>query len=108
MVKSSELMRKATVQQLKAVGNDLTLMLEEMVKELQASDRNAKLYEEQEKLLRQTLDLMITDYAHAIGSFEELLTVQHQLLDYRLKNVSNKVMRQIAWARLEVLMGKGW
>src|SRR5690554_2443986 len=60
MVKSSELVREATVQQQKAVGNELTLMLEEMVKELQASERNAKLYEEQEKLLRQTLDLMIT------------------------------------------------
>jgi hypothetical protein len=52
--------------------------------------------------------LMLTDYANAIGSFEELLAVQQQLLDYRLKEISNKVMRQIALARLEVLVGREW
>jgi outer membrane protein TolC len=106
MVRSSELMREASLQQQKAAENELSAMLEEMLSELRSTERNARLYEEQTKLLRQTLDLMLTDYANAIGSFEELLAVQQQLLDYRLKEISNKVMRQIAWAKLEVLVGR--
>jgi outer membrane protein TolC len=106
MVKSSELMREATVQQQKAAENELSAMLEEMLSELRTIERNAELYAAQTKLLRQTLDLMLTDYATGAGSFEELLGVQQQLLDYRLKEISNKVMRQIAWARLYVLMGR--
>jgi len=105
MVKSSELLREATLNQKKAVENELSSMLEEMLSELRSNERNAKLYEEQAKLLRQTLDLMLTDYATATTSFEELLGVQQQLLDYRLKDISNKVMRQVALARLEMLMG---
>lgn len=108
MVRSSELMREASLQQQKAAENELSAMLEEMLSELRSTERNARLYEEQTKLLRQTLDLMLTDYANAIGSFEELLAVQQQLLDYRLKEISNKVMRQIALARLEVLVGREW
>ena len=108
MVKSSELMREASLQQQKAAENELSAMLEEMLSELRSTERNARLYEEQTKLLRQTLDLMLTDYANAIGSFEELLAVQQQLLVYRLKEISNQVMRQIAWARLEVLVGREW
>src|SRR5690554_2247845 len=108
MVRSSELMREANLQQQKAAENELSAMLEEMSSELRNAERNAELYTAQTKLLRQTLDLMLTDYANAIGSFEELLVVQQQLLDYRLKEVSNKVMRQIALARLEVLVGREW
>ena len=108
MVRSSELMREASLQQQKAAENELSAMLEEMLSELRSTERNARLYEEQTKLLQQTLDLMLTDYATGSGSFEELLAVQQQLLDYRLKEVSNQVMRQIAFARLEVLMGREW
>ena len=105
MVKSSELLREASQQQQKAVENEVSSMLEEMLSELRSSERNARLYEEQAKLLRQTLDLMLADYATAATSFEELLAVQQQLLDYRLKDINNKVMRQITLARLEMLMG---
>ena len=108
MVKSSELLREASLQQQKAVENELSSMLEEMLSELRSHDRNARLYEEQAKLLRQTLDLMLADYATATGTFEELLAVQQQLLDYRLKDINNKVMRQLALARLEMLMGGEW
>jgi outer membrane protein TolC len=108
MVKSSELLREATLQQQQAAENELSAMLEEILAEWRNTERNAELYAAQTKLLRQTLDLMLTDYATATGSFEELLAVQQQLLDYRLKEISNKVMRQIALARLEVLMGREW
>ncbi len=105
MVRASELMRDASLQQQKAAENELISMWEKMWSELRSSERNAKLYEEQAKLLRQTLDLMLTDYATATTSFEELLAVQQQLLDYRLKNTNNKVMRLITLAQLEVLVG---
>lgn len=105
MVRASELMRDASLQQQKAAENELISMWEKMWSELRSSERNAKLYEEQAKLLRQTLDLMLTDYTTATTSFEELLAVQQQLLDYRLKNTNNKVMRLITLAQLEVLVG---
>jgi len=108
MVRSSELLREATLQQQKAAENELSAMLEEMLSELRSTERNAELYAAQSKLVRQTLDLMLTDYATGSGSFEELLAVQQQLLDYRLKDINNKVMRQIAVARLEMLMGGEW
>lgn len=108
MVRSSELMREATLQQQKAAENELSAMLEEMLSGLRSTERNAELYAAQSKLVRQTLDLMLTDYATGSGSFEELLAVQQQLLDYRLKDINNKVMRQIAVARLEMLMGGEW
>src|SRR5690606_38833018 len=104
MLTSSELMRAANAQQQRAMSNELTLMVEETLREIRMAERNKDLYEDQERLLRQTLDLMVTDYATANGTFEALLDVQQQLLDYNLKKVTNRVAWQTAFARLETLI----
>jgi outer membrane protein TolC len=66
-------------------------------------EREIKLYEEQSQLARQALDLMITSYAANGSSFEEILRVQQQLLDYRIKLINAVAGQNTLVATIEMI-----
>ncbi|GAB3648017.1 TolC family protein [Echinicola sediminis] len=86
--------------------NDLKVQWEKLYGEIREAERNRKLFGEQVVLLKKTYDLMIADYSNATGSFEELLTVQRQLLDFEMKMAEETVRKLSAIAKLETLMAK--
>ncbi|QDH79645.1 TolC family protein [Echinicola soli] len=99
--------REASVLAKEDLTNALKSSWEEQYRLIREAKRNVKLYEEQVVLLRKTLDLMIADYSSAEGSFEELLTVQRQLLDFEMKTAEETFKKLQAFAKLESLMAKG-
>jgi outer membrane protein TolC len=69
------------------------------------SDRKLLLLDEQIELMKQTLDLSVTSYATDGSSFEEILSIQRELLDFRLEKLNTEIERQLNFARLENLVG---
>ncbi|GGF16122.1 TolC family protein [Echinicola rosea] len=99
--------RQASALAKENLDNRLKSSWEEQYRLIREAKRNVKLYEEQVMLLQRTLDLMIADYSSAAGNFEELLTVQRQLLDFEMKTAEETFKKLQAFAQLESLMAKG-
>jgi outer membrane protein TolC len=85
--------------------NELKTELAEVINSLNDASRRAKLLEEQVELLEKTMELMIVAYANAEGSFEELIAIQRELLDYRLSQIDATISSLRAQARWELLVG---
>jgi outer membrane protein TolC len=85
--------------------NYLTTEFETIIVSIQDKDRKLLLLEEQIELMEQTLDISITSYATEGSSFEEILSIQRELLDFRLEKLNTEIERQLAFARLENLIG---
>lgn len=86
--------------------NTLITQLDETINEIRDTERKIRLFEEQVKLTQQTLDLMITAYATEGSSFEELLSVQRELLDYRLELLNTIIRQHEAYAMLDMVLAK--
>ena len=99
--------RRAADHQKENVRNALKQEWDELYRAIREAERNKKLYEDQVVLLKKTYELMLADYSNAEGSFEELLTVQRQLLDFEMKMAEETVSKLMAIAKLETLMAKG-
>ncbi|WP_194774443.1 TolC family protein [Pararhodonellum marinum] len=88
---------------------DLQLSLitefETLLASIKDADRKIRLLEEQIELTEQTLELSVTSYATEGSSFEEILIIQRELLDFRLNALNTSIEREIAFARLETLVG---
>lgn len=87
--------------------NTLQTEVTSLFQQIRNTERNMQLYADQTELLRRTLDLMLTDYSTGTGSFEELLSVQRQLVEFEMKVAEEAVAKLQAIARLETLMAKG-
>jgi outer membrane protein TolC len=85
--------------------NYLTTEFETIIVSIQDKDRKLLLLEEQIELMEQTLDISVTSYATEGSSFEEILSIQRELLDFRLEKLNTEIERQLAFARLENLIG---
>ncbi|WP_157501369.1 TolC family protein [Echinicola vietnamensis] len=105
--KESEYYYQASVQAKEALDNTLRSAWEEQYRLIREAERNANLYQDQVVLLQKTMDLMIADYSSAAGSFEELLSVQRQLLDFEMKTAEETFKKLQAYAKLASLMAKG-
>ncbi|MBS9523068.1 TolC family protein [Litoribacter ruber] len=99
--------REAIQYQKENAENELLVQLEETIREIRDSERKVLLLDEQVELTQQALDLMVTAYANEGSSFEELLSVQRELLDYRLELISAIVNQHTAYAMLDMLVAKG-
>jgi len=65
-----------------------------------------KLYQDQTSLANQALNILIAQYTTEGSQFEEVLRMQQQLLDYRLKYLDALIDGNIAVAMMERLMGR--
>jgi len=86
--------------------NNLITQLEETITEIKDTERKVRLYEEQVRLTQQTLDLMVNAYASEGASFEELLSVQRELLDYRLELLNTIMGQYESYAMLDMVLAR--
>lgn len=105
-VRESDFMRQSVVEQRNDVGNQLMVNYEDALKDYKDADRRVKLYQEQTLLANQALNILIAQYTTEGSDFEEVLRMQQQLLDYRLKYLDALIDGNIAVAMLKRLMGR--
>jgi outer membrane protein TolC len=85
--------------------NSLQIQYDELVRDIRNTERVVDLLNEQIVLMQQTLDLMVTSYATEGTSFDEILTVQRELLDFRLNLLNTVIEQYIGHAGIEMLIG---
>jgi len=96
--------REAMELQKENAQNNLIIQLEEVIRDIRDTERKVSLLEDQVELTQQALDLMVTGYASEGTAFEELLSVQRELLDYRIDLLNAIVNQHTAYAMLDMLM----
>ena len=105
-VKESDFMRQSVNEQKQDVSNQLMVNYEDALKDYKDAERRVKLYQEQTSLANQALNILIVQYSTQGSNFEEVLRMQQQLLDYRLKYLDALIDGNIAVAMMERLMGR--
>lgn len=105
-IEEARLMRRAVVEQKADEGNRLLVSYEDAVKDFRDAERRVVLYEQQTGLAQQALNILTAGYTTAGSNFEEVLRMQQQLLDYRLRGLDAIVDNNISVAMLERLMGR--
>jgi outer membrane protein TolC len=99
------LMQEANEIQKLDLRRDLEVEFERLLVSMKDSTRKIKLLEEQIALTTQTMELAITGYATDATSFEEVLAIQRELLDFRLNLLNTRIDREVRLAELETLVG---
>lgn len=105
-VKESDFMRQSVIEQKQDVSNQLMVNYEEVLKDFKDANRRVKLYQDQTSLANQALNILIVQYTTQSSNFEEVLRMQQQLLDYRLKYLDALIDGNIAVAMMARLMGR--
>lgn len=101
--KEAELRQEMVALRKENTTNQLAYEWATYLRDLDDAFRRAKLYDEQTGLAQQTLDLLMVAYTSEGRDFEELLRVQQQLLEYRLKLISAVVDQHRVVSGLEAL-----
>ena len=105
-VREATTMRESIGHQQQDAANQLMVSHAEARREYDDAHRRSALYRQQIALTRQTLEILTVHYRSDASAFEALLSLQRQLLDYRLKAVEAQVDRNMAAAMLARLMGR--
>lgn len=105
MESESKLFWEANELQKEDLQRNLETEFETILASIKDTDRKIRLLEEQIELTEQTLELSVTAYATEGSSFEEILDIQRELLDFRLTLLNTKIEREIGFAKLETLVG---
>ncbi len=101
IIKEAELNQEAVTFQKVTIQNDLKVQWHEAIKDLRDIERKIILFQEQSQLAAQALEIMIASYAANGSSFEDILRVQQQLLNYKLNLVNAVVSQNTTIAMLE-------
>jgi outer membrane protein TolC len=105
-VNEADFLHHSTGLRKKETSNQLMVSYEEALKDFKDAERRNELYQQQTRLARQVLDILLVQYTTSGSEFEEVLRIQQQLLDYRLRSLDSVVDQNIAAAMLERLMGR--
>ena len=105
MQTESKLYWEANEKQKEDLQRNLETEFETILAALKDANRKIKLLEEQIELTEQTMELSVTSYATEGSSFEEILNIQRELLQFRLDALNTRIEREIAFARMETLIG---
>lgn len=105
-VKESEMLIYSTGLRKEEMTNQLMVSYEEALKDFKDAERRSDLYQRQSNLAQQALNILTAQFTTAGTNFDEVLRMQQQLLDYRLRSLDAVVDHNIAVAMLERLMGR--
>lgn len=105
MEAESKLYWEANESQKEDLQRNLETEFETILVSIKDADRKIRLLQDQIELTEQTLELSVTSYATEGSSFEEILSIQRELLDFRLSLLNTKIEREIGFAKLETLIG---
>jgi outer membrane protein TolC len=101
----AEIWRNATALQKESLELQLTADFETVIRDIRDAERKVTLYKEQLELLERTLEIATTAYSTGDGTFEEVLGIQRELLDYRLNMLNARIDQLLSRAQLETLIG---
>ncbi|MGQ1891394.1 TolC family protein [Thermophagus sp. OGC60D27] len=105
-VREAQLNRESLALQKEAATNNLLSLYEEVWFTIQKQEQLIQLYDEQIRESRQALKLLTTAYANAGKDFDEVLSMQQNLLKYE-KNRAEAISRyNTALARLRYVTGR--
>lgn len=105
-VREAEFLRQSVAEQIQETGNRLVLSYEEIHSDRKDADRRMRFYQDQASLSGQTLNILVVQYTTEGTRFEEVLRMQQQLLDYRLKYLAAITDGNIAAAGMKRLLGR--
>jgi outer membrane protein TolC len=105
MESESKLYWEANERQKEDLKRNLKTEFESILANIKDSDRKIRLLEAQIELTELTLELSVTSYATGGSSFEEILNIQRELLDFRLNSLNTKIEKEIQLAKMETLVG---
>ncbi len=105
-VRESELIRQSVIEQKQDVKNQLMVSYEEALKDFKDAERRVTLYQNQTSLANQALNILIAQYSTGVSNFEEVLSIQRQLLNYRFNYLDALIDGNIAVAMMKRLMGR--
>ena len=103
MQKEAELKQQALGFRRENAVNQLYTQWSAALRDLDDATRRTGFYKSQSDLAQQTLRILITSYSTDGSKFEDLLSVQQQLLNYQLKMITAIVDQHLAMALLENL-----
>lgn len=98
-------LQRAKANEKEAQENTLTLLFEDVWKEYQDALRRTVLYREQEDLAEKSLSILESEYATNNLNFEEILRMDHKLLQYGLENQKAIADARAAIAFIHYLQG---
>lgn len=103
MAKGIQLQETAVDLQREDTANDMKVQWQESLRDLKTIERDIILYAEQAALAQQALEIKVRSYASNGSAFEDILRLQQQLLNYKLKTVNALATQNIAVAKLALL-----
>ncbi len=105
MQKEAELKQQAVQARKENTAGQLAVQWATALRDLDDATQRTDLYRGQATLVQQTLNLLMTAYSTSGQDFEEVLRLQQQLLDYKLKLITAVLDQHTAVAMLEMLSG---
>lgn len=106
MQKESRLMRQAAEEKYKGTLNTLSSEYVSVKQQLADADRKVKLYEKQAELAQTTYQLAVKEFSAGTNGMTNVLEIQRQLLDYRLKRSESITAYNTLVAMIENLVSE--
>ena len=104
MQNEARLMKEAGNQQIIDLKNSLMIQYHQIIQRLDDAERRIGLYSEQEELARKIAELLLSGFATAGSSYEEVLRMQLKVLDYGFKRIEAIVDYNTSVAMAEMLI----
>jgi outer membrane protein TolC len=103
-VKEAEHLKEATLLERQKTENLLTMEWANAFRDLEESERNLRLYEDQVAIVQQQIQLLETSFSSGGANFEDVLQANQLLLDYRLKRLNALNQQHQSLSFLEALV----
>lgn len=103
-IKEAEYLKEATLLERQKTENLLTMEWANAFRDLEESERNLGLYEDQVTIVQQQIQLLETSFTTGGANLEEVLRANQQLLDYRLKRLNALNQQHQSLSLLETLV----
>ncbi len=105
-VKQAELMGESAEKAQEALINEMKSEYESAKYELLKAEKRLKLYDRQIKSAERALKLLLSGFTNSVSTFDEVLQMNQDLLDYQTQKIEALKAGFIAEARIEYLFSK--
>lgn len=105
-IKQAELMEESTEKAQAGLINEMNSEYEATKYELLKAEKRLSLYERQTQSAERALKLLLSGFSNSVSSFDEVLQVNQDLLDYQVQKIEAIKAGLLAEARIEYLFSK--
>jgi outer membrane protein TolC len=107
-VKEVEYLKEAALLEKQKTENLLTMEWANAFRDLEESERNLSLYDDQVSIVQQQIQLLETSFTSGTASLEEVLQANQLLLEYRLKRLNALNQQHQSLSILEALVSSSF